>query len=107
VTGHAGGKISACCLVVEQNSVKFHFFHPENYSLWPFTKSILMGKICLALSRLSATPRCIGLSSLQQPQSLLLFKQTVDGLIFPPFDTLLVSILFSNLSRLVLLNILC
>jgi len=28
-------------------------------------------------ARLSATPRCI--SSLQQAQSLLLFKQTVDG----------------------------
>jgi len=57
--------------------------------------------------RHASLSRCIGLSNLQQPQSLLLFKQTVDGLIFSPFDTLLVSILFSNLSRLVLLNILC
>jgi len=38
---------------------------------------------CLTPARLSATPRCI--SSLQQAQSFLLFKQTVDGLCLPIF----------------------
>jgi len=45
------------------------------------------------------------ISSLQQAQSLPLLKKTVDEL-FPSFSTLLLSILFSNLARLVLLNIL-
>jgi len=37
----------------------------------------------VTLVRLSATPRCI--SSVHQPQSFLLCKQTVDGLYLPVF----------------------
>jgi len=47
-------------------------------------------------------------SNCQQVQHLLLFKQIVDGLyLLMSLNTLLQSILFSNLSRLVLLNMLC
>jgi len=44
---------------------------------------------------------------MQQAQRLLLFNQTVHGwlLSFASFDPLLLSIFFSNLARLVLLNI--
>ena len=54
--------------------------------------------------RLPATPCCM--SSLQQ-NSFLLFRQTVDSLYLSSFDKMLLLILFSNLSRLVLHNILC
>jgi len=54
--------------------------------------------------RLSDPPHCM--SSLQPAKRLLLFRQTVHDL-FPSFDTPLRSILFSNLSRVVLPNILC
>ena len=53
--------------------------------------------------RLSVTPRCV--SSLQQTQSLLLFKQTVFGFCLPVFRYIAAVKLFSNPLRLVLLNI--
>jgi len=60
---------------------------------------------CLTHARLCHASLC-NLSSLQQTQSYLVIRQTVDDLSFPSFDTPLLSTLLSNLSILVLVNIL-
>jgi len=62
---------------------------------------------CLTLARLSATPCCR--SNCQPIQCLMLFKQIVHGLYLPHpiFQYIAAVNLFSNLSRLVLLNVLC
>jgi len=55
----------------------------------------------LVCAKLSIMPHCI--TCLNQAPSLLLFKQTVDGLVcLLAFDTPLLSVLFTNQSRLVL-----
>jgi len=63
---------------------------------------------CLTPVRLSATPRCAAYQLSNQHKVYCCSGRPWTASIFPSFDTLqLLSILFTNLSRLVLLNILC